>query len=156
MGTTTTSRYLRQALNLSRHWRRPLERAVQPVAGMRLTERRCRSSPIGPAHRSPSICPARGMTPEPPAKTAFLKLWPPSRSICRPKLLSRCSHPSRRLRQDRDTHLFTYRALPQVKAVDDQRVRGDLKSWRLLRKIRSSSAHAKLLVKAVKVMVLSS
>ncbi|GAB6899264.1 transposase family protein [Kineosporia succinea] len=74
--------------------------------------------------------------------------------------------PFRRLRHDRSSHLFTRRELSTgQKAVNTsisqmrapgERANADLKSWRLLHKIRSSPAHATRLVNAVQVVILNS
>ncbi len=74
--------------------------------------------------------------------------------------------PFRRLRHDPRSHLFTRRELSaDQKAVNTsisqmrapgERANADLKSWCLLRKIRSSPAHATRLVNAVLVLILNS
>ena len=74
--------------------------------------------------------------------------------------------PFRRLRHDPSSHRFIRRELSTgQKAVNTsippmrapgERANVDLKSWRLLRKIRSSPAHTTRLVNTVQVLILKS
>nr|WP_269326673.1 transposase family protein [Kineosporia mesophila] len=74
--------------------------------------------------------------------------------------------PFRRLRRDPASHLFTRRELSAgQKAVNTsisqmrapgERADAELKSWRLLRKIRSSPAHTACLVNAVRILIRNS
>lgn len=74
--------------------------------------------------------------------------------------------PFRRLRRDPGSHLFVRRELSAgQKAVNTsisqlrapgERANAELKSWRILRKIRSSPAHATRLANAVQVLILNS
>ena len=73
--------------------------------------------------------------------------------------------PHRRSRYDRGTGKFVSRPLsPGQKTANrahsalrapGERANADLKNWRILRKIRSSPAHATLLVNAVQALILN-
>ncbi|MDP9828384.1 hypothetical protein J2S57_004133 [Kineosporia succinea] len=74
--------------------------------------------------------------------------------------------PHRRLRRDPNTHLFTRRELSAGQRAANQahsavrapgeRANAQLKTWRVLRKIRSSPSAASILVNAVQTMILNS
>jgi hypothetical protein len=103
------------------------------------------------AHGIPDAMAAAGVTAF--ADTAYCGLDPSVRA------------PFRRSRYDRGTGKFARRELsPGQKAVNHahsairapgERANADLKNWRILRKIRSSPAHASLLVDAVQTVIVN-